>query len=87
MIEQNLKIEVFVINERGNWDFLPETGRYLTQKQLIPGINDVICLAGEDWKLANLTDGTDIRHFQSVKLKWYNYATCDVAIQLHYLSF
>lgn len=84
MSEQKLRIEAFISEEGlSNWKPLPETSQYLTDKQLVPNVGDGLTLAGEDGKLIGL-EKADIQHIQTVKRRWFNYASSDVALLLDY---
>jgi len=81
----DLKIEVYYTEDgSSSWKLLPETSEYLTEKQLIPNVRDGFTLSGNDGtNILELEQG-DIKHIMTVKRRWYNYASSDVAILLHY---
>jgi len=85
----SLKIEAFFErnSEQGKkWEPLPKTSQYLTEKQLVPNVGDALTLAGDDGISIGL-EPTSLEHIMSVKIKWLNYATSDVAVVLHYVPF
>ncbi|HEY8933826.1 MAG TPA: hypothetical protein VIM65_01340 [Cyclobacteriaceae bacterium] len=82
-----LTIQAFSTKEENsNWILLPETSQYLTDKQIIPNVGDALTIAGQDGKLIDLERGSH-RHIMTVKIKWLNYASADVAVLLHYVVF
>lgn len=84
MSESKLKIEVFYSEgDMGDWKLFPETSQYLTDKQLVPDTGDGLTLSGDDGKLIGL-EPANIQHIQTVKRRWFNYASSDVAILVHY---
>jgi len=81
---KKLKIEVFYSKEGlSDWKLLPETSRYLTERQLVPSTGDGLTFSGEDGKILGL-EPTDFQHIQTVRRRWLNYASADVAILVHY---
>jgi len=81
---KKLKIEVFYSKEGlSNWQLLPETSQYLTERQLVPNTGDALTLCGDDGKILGL-EPTDFQHIQTVRRRWLNYASSDVAILVHY---
>jgi hypothetical protein len=82
-----LTIQAFSTKENNtNWVLLPETSHFLTEKQIIPNVGDALTIAGHDGKLIDLETGS-FKHIMSVKVKWLNYASADVAVLLHYVPF
>lgn len=83
----SLKIEVYH-SEGGlnSWDLLPKTSEYLTEKQLIPNVGDGLTLRGDDGTKVLELEPASFKHIMTVKRKWYNYASCDVAILVHYVA-
>ena len=82
-----LTIQAFSIKENNtNWVLLPETSNFLIETQMIPNVSDAITLAGQDGKLIDLETGS-FKHIMTVKIKWLNYASADVAVLLHYVPF
>ncbi|WP_299434341.1 hypothetical protein [uncultured Maribacter sp.] len=82
----SLKIEAYYSEEGSDWKLLPETSIYLTEKQLIPNVGDGLTLSGNDGIDVLKLSPTDFKHIMTVKRKWYNYASSDVAVLLHYVS-
>lgn len=79
-----LTIQVFTTKEgNSNWILLPEASAYLTDRQLILNTGDAITLPGADGQLLGIDKG-DFKHIQTVKRKWVNYATADVALLVGY---
>jgi len=82
----SLKIEAYYTEEGlSNWKLLPKTSEYLTENQLIPNVGDGLTLSGNDGIDILKLEKADFKHIMTVKRKWYNYASCDVAILLHYV--
>lgn len=82
-----LTIQAFSIKENNtNWVLLPETSHFVTEKQTIPNVGDALTIAGQDGKLIDLEKGS-FKHIMTVKIKWLNYASADVAVLLDYVAF
>ncbi len=82
-----LKIEVFTVKEGStNWILMPETSQYLTDKQLVPNVGDALTLAGKDGSKIDI-ESTNFKNIMTVKIKWLNYASSDVALVVHYVPF
>jgi hypothetical protein len=83
----SVKIEVFATKEGSeNWTLLPETSQYLTEKQLVPNVGDAVTLVGKDGRDLEI-DVNSFKNIMTVKTKWLNYASADVALRVHYLPF
>lgn len=83
---KTIKIEVFGTKSgKKDWILLPGTTAYLNEAQIIPNIGDSITITRTDGVLVDL-EKADFKHIQTVKRKWYNYASSDLAILLEYQS-
>lgn len=84
MSTNKLIIEVFARREESrNWESLPTTSKYLTDKQLIPNVGDALTIASKDGESLGLGK-VDSQNIQTVKRRWFNYGTSDVAVFLEY---
>ena len=83
-----LKIEAFTTKEGSspNWILMTETSQYLTDRQLVPNVGEALTLVGKDGSKIDI-EPASFKHIMTVKIKWLNYASSDVALLLHYVPF
>lgn len=77
-----IRIEVYSTNKNNtNWILMPMTSEYLTEKNLIPGVGDIVALAGTDGEKIGIALESS-ENLQQVKERWFRHANADVAIVL-----
>lgn len=76
---EHFKIGVF-FSDKGKWNFLPETSKMLSEKNITPIHGDRITTIGDDFKQMNLESIGDFKSVITVKERLHRYVNCDLAL-------
>ena len=78
-----MKTTVLYVNAQGRYAELPETTKFINEKQLVPNVGDFLTLVGKDHALLNI-ERTSLENIQTVTKRWYNYGEYDIAFICKY---
>lgn len=81
-----ISIRAVAINKNltSNWIDLPETSKWLSDKQILPIAGDAIGLVGNDGSLAGADPNNLATNILTVKRRWIRHSIADVVVALEY---